>query len=115
MLKYLRQFFRRSPHLHVRQRGPQNLKELVALLDRFLDGRLEYELEWDDFISWNNSNPNIESIRDRIAAAEPLFFSKRESDRRQAVDLLLDERNRTAVLAGIAARTFEWPRVGLNP
>jgi hypothetical protein len=41
-----------------------------------IDGTLEYPLEWDDFISWRHENPNIEKIRDRIAANEPLFFSR---------------------------------------
>jgi len=52
------------------------MSELVEILDRFLNGSMRYPLEWDDFISWENSNPNIEAIRNRIAETEPLFFSK---------------------------------------
>ncbi|GAA0554622.1 hypothetical protein GCM10008941_38320 [Rhizomicrobium palustre] len=77
----------------------------MELLDRFLDDRLKYELEWDDFISWEHDNPNIEAIRLRIAETESLFFSSAISDRQCAVDLLVAERNRAAALVGVSART----------
>jgi len=114
MLKILRRFFRESPRIHLRQKSPDNLRDLVGLFDRFLDGTLGYDLEWDDFISWSNPNPNIEAIRERIADAEPLFFSKHERDRRQAVGLLLEERNQAAALIGLEIRTFKWPEEHLK-
>jgi hypothetical protein len=80
------------------------MRELVNLLDRFLDGEMLYQLEWDDFISWTNGNPNIEPIRLRILEKERLFFSKLQKDREQSLELLVDERNRAAALAGIDAR-----------
>ncbi|HEY5237661.1 MAG TPA: hypothetical protein VIJ62_04710 [Rhizomicrobium sp.] len=82
------------------------MQQLVGLLDRFLEGKMNYELEWDDFISWKNSNPNIELIRERIAETEPLFFSKKTSDRKNAFDLLVEERNRAAAIIGLSTRSY---------
>jgi hypothetical protein len=104
MLKKLSSWFRNSPHFHLRQKSPETIQELVELLDRFLDGNLNYELEWDDFISWTSQNPNIEKIRERIAKTEPLFFSKNSSDRELAVKLLVSERNNAAALISLKAR-----------
>lgn len=105
MFKKLFSFLRSSPHIHIQQTPPGRISELVELLDRFLDDRLKYELEWDDFISWEHDNPNIEAIRLRIAETESLFFSSAISDRQRAVDLLVAERNRAAALVGVSART----------
>jgi hypothetical protein len=96
MLKWLHT----STRVHLNQQRPDTFENLVALLDRFLDGKLRYDLEWDDFISWKNENTNIEMIREKIAKTEPLFFSKALSDRMRAVELLVEERNRTAALIG---------------
>lgn len=105
ILKRLRDHLRNSQRVHVRQNEVGNLTALVALIDRFIDNRPEYALEWDDFVSWKNSNPNIENIRTRIAALEPLFFSKDRSNRTKALEELLRERNQAAALAGIDSRT----------
>ena len=104
MFKALRKWLRTSPHIHLDQTRPETIHELVDLLDRFLDDKLRYELEWDDFVSWKNNNPNIEIIRERIARTEPLFFSKSRADRDRAVELLVDERNRSAALIGESPR-----------
>jgi len=69
-----------------------------------LDGCTKYPLEWDDFISWEHENPGIEAIRDRIAALEPLFFSKDDGDKQRALSLFIDERNKLAALIGVPAR-----------
>jgi hypothetical protein len=100
----LLKWIRTSPHVHLSQKRLETFEELVALLDRFLDGKLQYPLEWDDFISWKNSNPNIETIRERIAETEPLFFSKALSSRIGAAELLVKERNRIAALIGQSPR-----------
>lgn len=104
MFKAIRKWLRTSPHVHLDQRRPETVQQLIELLDRFLDGKLQYELEWDDFISWKNKNPNIELIRERIAGTEPLFFSKSPADRAHAVELLIEERNRSAALIGRSPR-----------
>ena len=54
------QFFTQSTRVHLRQVPAQNLRELVALMDRFLEGRLRYDLEWDDFISWESNDAPVE-------------------------------------------------------
>jgi len=104
MLTRLRNWLRTSPHIHVRQHSPTTTRELVDLLDRFLYGEMLYELEWDDFISWANANPNIEQIRLRILESERLIFSKAQKDRQQGLELIVNERNRAAALAGVDAR-----------
>ena len=107
MLKKLTSWLRHSSHVHVRQAEPSSLSELVALLDRFLDDRLHYPLEWDDFVAWENHAPAIESIRIRIAATEPLFFSGSANDLVKGSAVVLEERNRAAALAGQPARALD--------
>ncbi|NDK38167.1 hypothetical protein DT603_04850 [Pseudoxanthomonas gei] len=100
MLKMLRHWLRRSSHVHVRQAGPTDLQELVGLLDRFLDDKPRYPLEWDDFISWESHIPAIESIRIRVEATEPLFISRNAEDLAKGSALVLEERNRVAAWVG---------------
>jgi hypothetical protein len=104
MFRLLRQWLRRSSRVHIRETNIENLRDLVDLIDRFADDKLAYPLEWDDFISWAHSNPNIEGIRVKIASGEPLAFSKNHDDRNKFVDLITNERNRIAALCGIPAR-----------
>lgn len=108
--KKLRNWLHTSPRVHIRIEGVDSIRDLVDLIDRFLDGKVAYALEWDDFISWSHANPNIEDIRNRIAATEPLFFSGREGDRDQAILVLIDERNRAAALIGVAPRPRVLPK-----
>ena len=109
MLKRLTSWLRHSSHVHTRQAEVSNLSELVALLDRFLDDRLQHPLEWDDFVSWESEAPAIESIRRRIAATEPLFSSGRAGDVAKGSAVLHEERNRAAALVGQPARTLNSP------
>lgn len=99
-----RQWLRRSPRIHLREDGVGSQVDLVQLIDRFLDDKLAYDLEWDDFISWEHPEPRIEAVRLRIAALEPLFFSQSPDDRNEAVRRLLAERNSTAGRLGLDAR-----------
>jgi hypothetical protein len=105
MFRRIAHWLRHSPHVHIRQGGVQSLSDLVELIDRFVDDELRYVLEWDDFISWDHSTPEIEAIRARIAATEPLFFSKDPEKVAHANELLLEQRNQAALLAGKAVRT----------
>ena len=61
-------------------------------------------MEWDDFISWNQPNENIERVRIRIADLEPLFFSKNANDRDKAAAVLFAERNAVATKLGKQSR-----------
>ncbi|HEX3943798.1 MAG TPA: hypothetical protein VHW69_06910 [Rhizomicrobium sp.] len=94
-----------SSRIHLRQEPAANIPELIALLDRFLDGPMRYELEWDDFISWRNDVPAVEQVRLRIAELESLAFSKQVEDRELFRTTLIDERNRLAALLSIPLRS----------
>src|SRR5258708_1660190 len=104
MLRKFREWLRNSSRFHLRQPPPNSMQDLVALLDRFLDDNLSYELEWDDFISWKSDNYEIELMRSRILRAEPLFFSKNATNRQRAIELVIGERNRAAALIGLQPR-----------
>lgn len=105
MLKKAMHWLRISRHIHVRQREINNLPELVDLIDRFIDGDVKYDLEWDDFASWKHSNPSIEEIRQRIELLEPLFYLTKVNDRREGIKRLIDERNRVAASIGMDVRS----------
>ena len=96
--------FREAPYVHFRERGVHDFADLVGLIDRFIDGQIRYGLEWDDFISWKQENPNVEAIRQRIGSHERLLFSKSPEDRTAYVSVLIEERNRAAAFVGIRAR-----------
>lgn len=94
MIKKLLRWLTNSSHVHARQHEISNFSDLIDLLDRFVSGDLKYPLEWDDFVSWENSNWHIEELRQQVASLEPLFFSKVQKDREQAVEKLLEVRDR---------------------
>lgn len=100
----IRSIFVQSRRVHLRQNPAEDTRSLVDLIDRFLDGPMRYELEWDDFISWRNENPHVEDIRNRIGQFEPLLFSKNKADRTMYRSKLIEERNRLARLLGMRVR-----------
>ena len=104
MFRRLRSWLRNSPRVHIREQGVTSMADLVDLIDRFIDGPMRYDLEWDDFISWTHSNPNIERIRNCIGDREPLLFSKKPADRARYLEFLIVERDRAAALCGLPAR-----------
>lgn len=108
MFQRIRRWLRESPHVHIREHGVNNLSDLVELIDRFIDGNVRYALEWDDFASWKNENPNIEEFRQRIGLTEPLLFKKDRSgvDEHKLTSMLLEERNRAAALIGLPPRSL---------
>jgi hypothetical protein len=112
MFKTIRRWLRNSSRIHLREQPVSDLRSCVALLDRFLDDRLRYPLEWDDFISWNHDSPSIESIRLIVADTEPMFFSKDPSQRRRARAMVITERNRVAAIVGLLERADEHPTSG---
>jgi hypothetical protein len=99
------QIFRRSKRVHVRESNVHSLRQAIELIDRFIDNKLAYPLEWDDFISWSNANPSVEQMRNLIANLEPLFFSKEKEKRESALGRLIDCRNEYASRVGLAVRT----------
>jgi hypothetical protein len=104
MLTALRRWLRFSRHIHIRQGEVVSFAEVVGLIDRFMDYKLHYPLEWDDFISWKHTNGEIEEVRLRLAQTEPLFCSKREEDRQQGTAIMLRERNQLATSVGLPIR-----------
>jgi hypothetical protein len=104
LVSKLREFFLRSNRVHIRFHDVESVAELVELYDRFLDNKMQYDLEWDDFISWKNDNPHIEQSRDRIGELEPLLFSGKRSDLAEYCDHLLEERNKMAAMLSIRPR-----------
>jgi len=100
----LSRIFRESPHIHIRERGVQDLAALVDLIDRFIDGDVRYGLEWDDFISWKQENPDVEAVRQRLGSCEQFLFSKNTKDRSVYISVLVAERNRAAARVGVPSR-----------
>jgi hypothetical protein len=70
---WLRSKLRTSAVLHVHEEVG-SLAAAIDLIDRFLNGEVNYPLEWDDFISWEHPNPTIERLRIEIGEFEPLLF-----------------------------------------
>lgn len=99
-----KRWLRQSARIHRREERVHQLDDLVVLVDRFLDGALEYPLEWDDFVSWTHPDTAIEAFRERVAATEPLLFGTTRSERERGISVLLDERNHAAAICGLPQR-----------
>lgn len=100
----LRSFFKHSTVTHLVRDKVSTPMEFIELVDRFVAGKLNYDLEWDDFISWPNDNRNLESIRDRLGEYEELLFSRDLQDRQKYVERVLEERNSLAAVVGLPMR-----------
>ena len=94
-------FLKDSKHIHLKQNNLTTLPELINLIDRFLFAELNYPLEWDDFISWKQENIHIEKVRENICKYESYLFSKNKIDRDIYGRIVLEERNRLAIMAGL--------------
>lgn len=99
LMAAFRSFFVHANRIHLLGGGPANLREVVSVIDRFLDAPRRYRTEWDDFIAWENDNAAVEQVRKRIKAFEHLPASHDLLTGR-----LISERNRVAVLLGLPAR-----------
>jgi hypothetical protein len=73
-------------------------------MDRFVDGAALYELEWDDFISWANTNPNLEQLRNTLGAYEPMLFSRDRDQQLAYRKKVVELRNVAAAKVGIPPR-----------
>jgi len=103
LINWLRNVLKRASRVHLRS-DVATVPDAIRVIDRFLDGTPAYELEWDDFISWENSSAGVERLRTEIAALEPMFFSTESGIKLKACDELVAIRNRYAALVGIAER-----------
>ena len=104
IVERIRSWFRDSSRVHLREAGPSDLRSMVNLIDRFIDGPMKYPLEWDDFISCEHTIPAVERYRDRVAALEPLLFSKAAGDKQLFISKLLTIRNEAAAVVGLPGR-----------
>ncbi len=104
-MKFIKSFLKNSSHVHLRRNRVGTKESLVDIIDRFIDGRMEYPLEWDDFVSWENRDPFIESKRVEIGSLERDFLSDDLGQRKQATEVLMELRNSVALMIGIPMRT----------
>jgi len=58
-----------------------SLDDLADLIDRLISDDLRNGYEWDDFVAWNNSNPQVEAVRKRIEEFQGLLLSPSLSDK----------------------------------
>lgn len=63
---------------HLRRSEPSSILEVIELIERFIDDQSKSEYEWADFIDWDHSDPEIESIRKEIEQLTPILLSRRE-------------------------------------
>jgi hypothetical protein len=104
MFERIRRWLLNSERVHIRENRVVELPHLVAILDRFLDDNQDYPLEWDDFISWKNSTPEVEVFRERIAGLEKAFLTGISQERDEAIREAVYIRNLVAAQCGIPAR-----------
>jgi hypothetical protein len=104
LLGTLRTFFIHWNRIHLIGGGPENVREVVSLMDRFLDGPRRYDVEWRDFLTWETENAAVEQVRKRIEAFAHLLFSNRPRDRDLFDARVRGERNRLAALLGVPVR-----------
>ena len=100
LLQWVRDMLVKSPRFHLRNSEVESKADLVDLLDRFIEDNLQYPLEWDDFVSWQNSNRVVEDARLEIAALENDFCSNSTSDREKALRTLKGIRDHIAASLG---------------
>lgn len=107
LIHKLREKLNTSTLVHARKKNVGNLNDLVDLIDRFINGNVRYELEWDDFISWKHENAYVESVRSKFELNESLLFSKSSLDRKKYISILLEERNKLASVLAIKPYEIE--------
>jgi hypothetical protein len=101
---WLKRIFEQSPRVHIRQDVGATPGDLIDLIDRFMDGSTRYPLEWDDFISWEQTNPNVEAVRREIGAHEGWLFSKDRAKINAYGFRVVEQRNRLAAMIGRTQR-----------
>lgn len=97
---WLKRVLTQSSRVHLHQEPASTTGDLIELIDRCIEGRLNYPMEWDDFISWEQANPNVEAARDAIGKYEPWLFSGSKAKRNAYWHRVVEERNRLAALLG---------------
>jgi hypothetical protein len=103
-IRWLSDCMVKSSVVHIRGRKVTSVKEAIQLMDRFVDNNVEYPLQWDDFISWKNSNPFVEKVRDELADLESYFFSRDPQIKRQGANKIINVRNKYTMQLGVPLR-----------
>lgn len=88
-----RNFLRDSQRIHIQEDNIKTYKDVVSLIDRSLADDQSYPLEWDDFVSWEHENPNIEHYRIKIAELEPLLVPGPEKNMKLGLEKLKEIRD----------------------
>ena len=97
---WLERVLTHSSHIHLHQEPASAPGDLIDLIDRCLEDRLSYPLEWDDFISWEQANPNLEAARNAIGKQEPWLFSGNKAKQNAYWYCVVEQRNRLAAVLG---------------
>jgi len=100
----VRSWLRKSTRIHAREDVANTPTELINLIDRFMENKLQYELEWDDFISWRQDNWLVEEARNSIGEFESFLFSKELSARKIYMAAVVRQRNKIAAIIGASQR-----------
>jgi len=100
----VRSWLRKSTRIHSKEDVVSTPIELINLIDRFMENKLQYELEWDDFISWRQDNWLVEKARNSIGEFESFLFSKELSDRKIYMAAVVRQRNKVAAIIGAPQR-----------
>jgi hypothetical protein len=103
-LQKIRHLLIQGSAIHLWQNPAASPSDLISVMDRFLDGEIKHPMEWDDFISWENKNPNFEIIRQRIGKYEDKLFSRAQKKMHEYYDIVLKERNLLAALVSVEKR-----------
>jgi hypothetical protein len=53
-------------------RSEKSAREIADIIERFLSGASLYLQEWNDFVECRQSNPKLETYRNRCYALDPL-------------------------------------------
>jgi hypothetical protein len=105
MLRLFTKWLRNPSRVHARGKPVSTGRDLVLLIDRFLDDNLAYPLEWDDFVSWKSRDAGIEAVRLRVEGMESFFLSPSPTDRKEAAEQLVGIRNDIASSHGMERRS----------
>ena len=99
---WFKRLWERTPrvHFHVHQEVAATPGDLIDLIDRFIDNDPRHPFEWDDFISWDQDNPNVEAARQAIGKYEGWLFSRNRSKIDAYAYRAAEERNRLAAIIG---------------
>jgi hypothetical protein len=112
---WIKSFLRNSSYIHVRQSYFSKPTEVIELIDRFIYSNVNYPLEWDDFISWENDNPSVEELRKEIGKFDHLLFQRLDDySRLNYSNKVIEQRNILASKLNLPVRPLLTMETFLN-